>query len=153
MKNDIYEKNNNSLNGFVNFINSKSGITRKKANAGKSKQVNSNQLLFEISSIALVVGWRPNAICSLLGNNLTVYGESKKLNSDEMNNLYFLIAEKYSSRKLNYILSGFDMTIMDGNSYSYFINWNEIKSEGRGGHTMPSGLNEIIDYCNKLIKN
>lgn len=143
----------NPLNGFIDFINSKNGVSRKKNGSGKGKPINLNKILFEVSSVALVVGWRPNVICSLSGYDLTVYGKTKKLNLNEMDNLYFLIQEKNKFGGLFYVPSVFDLTIIDGNSYSYFINWNEIKSEGSGGHTMPSGLNEIIDYCNKTVNN
>lgn len=70
-----------------------------------------------------------------------------------MDTLYTFIEQRNSIGVFSYIVSYFDIPIMDGNSFSYFINWNGIKSEGKGGHTMPSGLSELIDYCNKIVKN
>ena len=148
------EKNeNHPLNGFIDFINSKNGISRKKTGSVIGKPINLNQILFEILSTALVIGWRPNSVCSLQGYDLTVHGKTKKLNLNEMDSLYILIQEKNNSGGLYYVPSGIDLTIMDGNSYSYSINWNGIISQGNGGHTMPSGLIEIINYCNKIVNN
>ncbi len=151
MKKEEHEVN--PLKGFIDFINTKSGITRKKTGSGKGKPVNPNQLLFEISSVALVVGFMPNVICSLQGYNLTVGEKTKKLSLDQMDTLYEFIEQKNSIGAFLYVGSYFDLTLNDGNSHSYFINWNGIKSEGGGGHTMPSGLNELIEYCINLVNS
>lgn len=73
------EKENKPLNEFVDFINLKNGIIRNKAGSGKGKPVNLNQTLFEISTLALVLGCVPNIACSLRGYELTVYGKTKKI--------------------------------------------------------------------------
>jgi hypothetical protein len=147
------EKENQSINSLINFVNSKNGIIRKKVGSGKGKPSNPNQKLFEISSISLVMGWKPIVICSLEGNSLTVGDKSKKLSLDQMDNLYDYIEQENNIGAFLYIGSLFDLTIIDGNSHSYFINWNGITAEGNGGHTMPSGLNELIEYCINLVNN
>jgi hypothetical protein len=151
MSNFNQKPENEHLFGFVDFINSKSGTIRKPIGFGRSKPKIPNQLLFEISSVALVVGFMPSVICSLEGNKLTVDNNTKKLSSDQMDNLYDFIEQKNNNGDFLYIGSYFDLTINDGNSHSYFINWNGIKSEGSGGHTMSSGLNELIEYCTNLV--
>lgn len=146
------EKENNQLNGFIDMINSINKISRKKVGFGIGRPRNNNTKLFEISTVALVVGWMPNIICSLTGYELTVGGTVKKLSMEEMDNLYLFISHRNSIGAFVYIPSPFDIGITDGNSHSYYINWNGISSQGVGGHTMPIGLNELINYCDKLIK-
>ena len=150
---NLGEKEKQSLNGFVKFINSKSGITRKKTGSGKGNLLNPTQLLFEISTTALVVGFKPNVICSLQGYRLTVGENTKNLSLDQMDNLYEFVEQKNSIGAFSYVGSYFDLTLNDGNSHSYFINWNGIKSEGGGGHTMPSGLTELFEYCINLVNS
>jgi hypothetical protein len=144
-------KENNSLNGFVEMINSINKITRKKAGFGIGIPNYPNIKLFEISTVALVVGMRSVPICYLLGNELNVYGKTRKLSIDEMDNLYLFIAYRNSLGTFQYTPAPLDFSIIDGNSHSYFINWNGINSQGEGGHSMPTGLRDLIDYCNNLV--
>jgi hypothetical protein len=154
-KNLIMKRKSNDeqiLNDFIDFINTQSGNSRHGAGYGQGRPSHPNEKLLEISSIALVVGFKPDVICSLIGYDLTVYRKTKKLSLREMDDLFSFVQEKIDSGSLKYIPTGFDLTIMDGNSYSYFISWNGVKSHGSEGHTMPNGLNNLLDYCERIIK-
>jgi hypothetical protein len=139
------------LTGFVDLINSTGKIERKKSGLGIGRPQNSNMKLFEISTIALVLGWKPNSICSLIGYDLNVCGKSKRLSLEEMDRLFEFVTVRAQAGSFIYYPSLMDITIIDGNAHFYFFNWNGINAEGRGGDTMAYGLKELIDYCSNLI--
>ena len=156
MKTKKEAKNENDvihLNGFVNFINSKNGRIRKKNGYGKGKPAYPNQLLFELTTVGLVKGWKPDLICSLTGYLLYIHGSTKELSLDEMDSLYAFIEERNTNGTFKYIPNGNDFIIIDGNSFDFNVNWNGIKFDETGGNTMPDGLREFIDYCSKIISN
>jgi hypothetical protein len=141
------------LNGFVGFINSINNISRIKTGSGRGRPLNSNIHLIEIKRIVLVAGLREETILSLKGFNLKSWEKNKKLSFEEMDNLFDFVNSEFKSGSFEYCNSNFDLTIIDGNSHVYSINWNGIKFNENGGNTMPDGFSRLIEYCDFIINN
>ena len=145
-------KEGDSLNDFVKFINAQNKISRIKNGTGRGKPINNDVKLIEVILIILVAGLKFNSIFSLIGNNLKVFGKEKKLNQDEMDELFDFVENTLKLGEFGYYPSYTDLTIIDGNSYLYNINWNGIVYHEKGGNTMPVGFSKLFEYCNKIVK-
>lgn len=138
------------LGGFINFINSKNNIKKQDVVFGRGVTSNQNRLLFQILKGSLIARNQTRTFLTLIGNHLTVENSSKNLTYEEMSLLYSFIEARNSDGTIKYF--GFkDINITDGASYSIYIDWNNINFQENGGHTMATGLIEIIDYCKKII--
>lgn len=152
MQNFMIKKNEGEiLSSFVMFINSKNNKKRIIAGTGRGKPVNDKVKLLEISQIVLVAGMKPNVLVSLIGYNLNFSGVTKKITISEMDQLYDFIELQNKLGEFVYISSYSDISIIDGNDYIYYINWNSIQINHNGGNTMPSGFSKLLDYCKILV--
>ena len=145
------KKEGDSLTDFVKFINSQNNVSRIKTGTGRGKPINNNMQLINISMVVLVAGMKSTIVFSLIGYELTVWDKKKRLTQDEMDELFDFVGNQYKFGEFECHTSQFDFTIMDGNSYQYFIDWNGINFDKRGGHTMPVGFSKLIDYCKILL--
>ena len=111
---------------------------------------NQNRVLFQISWGALIAGSQTVPFLTLKGNLLTLENSSKNLTNEEMDILYSFIEIRNRDGSINYF-GAVDITIIDGGFYDIIIDWNKITFKDHGGHTMPPGILQIIDYCKRLI--
>ena len=138
------------LGGFINFINSKNGIKQQDTVLRRRITSNQNRVLFQISRGALIAGSQTVPFLTLKGNLLTLENSSKNLTNEEMDILYSFIEIRNRDGSINYF-GAVDITIIDGGFYDIIIDWNKITFKDHGGHTMPPGILQIIDYCKRLI--
>ena len=153
MKRQVKNTADDLLSCFVNFINSTNNIRRITVGSGRGRPLNSNIHLIEIKRIVLAAGMREDTILSLKGYDLIVWDKTKKLCLEEMDELFDFVKSEFKSGRFQYCNSNFDLTIIDGNSHLYSINWNGIKFDENGGNTMPDGFSRLIEYCNFIINN
>ena len=138
------------LGGFINFINSKNDIKQQDTVLRRRVTFNQNRILFQISSGALIAGPQSVPFLTLKGNLLRVKNSSINLSQAEMDILYSFIDIRNRDGSIKYFVAE-DITINDGGFYDVFIDWNKITFNEHGGHTMPLGILQIIDYCERLI--
>ena len=150
MFNNNERKKGSTLSGFVNFINAKNGINIKSSGPDESHPSTTGQLLLEISYQALPVMTMSEVSCSLRGNRLTVGEKSKQLTNNQMAELYKFLFFKYKYREFDRIRS-FPNNQMDGTTHSYYINWNDIKVDGKIYNDYPLTLLDITNYCEILV--
>jgi hypothetical protein len=150
MKNNT-EQETNQLDGFIDYINSVNKVKRKNIGVSGSASYIPGVTLFEISTVILIAGPIPQVICSLTGNKLMVYNTIKILSRSEIDNLYDYALNKYKLGGFYYLLSGFDLSITDGSAHYCTFKWGEINLNEHCGHTLPAGIKELIDHCNKIV--